>query len=434
VTELPSSLSVRVQDVSKKYRIGHAISQDEALGLHLGRALLSPLRNLRWLRSVGRFREDERDGEDVIWALRDISFDARPGEVLGVVGRNGAGKSTLLKVLSRITEPTAGRAWLRGRVSSLLEVGTGFHPDLTGRENVYLNGTMLGMTRQEVTARLDEIVGFAEIEKFLDTPVKRYSSGMYVRLAFSVAAHLEPDVLIADEVLAVGDAAFQQKCIGEMRTVADSGHTVILVSHNLSVVSALCDRALWLDRGELRADGEVDPVLAAYSRALDEGHQDVLGRSDRLGSGRLMVTSLVIRKPEGVLLQTVPAGTTVEFVLDYVVIGAPVDHLVVAITIETLLREPVTTLSNGFTGESLEVRREGGQLVCRVDGLPLNEGDYMCTVRLEADGHTADWIADVTRFRVDPASFFPTRAYPGVKSGLVLLRHSWSSGEDEPAN
>jgi lipopolysaccharide transport system ATP-binding protein len=428
MSELPASLSVRVTDVSKKYRIGHTLSQDEALGAQIMRSLVSPVRNFRRLRSLGRFRDDAEAEEDVIWALRDVSFEARPGEVLGVVGRNGAGKSTLLKILSRITEPTTGSAWLRGRVSSLLEVGTGFHPDLTGRENAYLNGTMLGMTRAEVKSRLDAIVEFAEIGRFLDTPVKRYSSGMYVRLAFSVAAHLEPDVLIADEVLAVGDAAFQQKCIGEMRTVAESGHTVILVSHNLSVISALCDRVLWLDGGVLRGDGAADEVLAAYGRGIDEGHPDVLRRSDRLGSGRVKVTGLRMRGPDGKALSTVPSGTPVEFVLDYVVEDPPVGHLVAAITVETLLREPVTTLSNGFTGQQLRAGDERGQLVCRVEGLPLNEGDYMCTVRLEADRTTADWIADVVRFRADPATFFPTRAYPGVKSGLVLLPHSWTSG------
>ncbi|MGZ7081445.1 MAG: ABC transporter ATP-binding protein, partial [Thermoanaerobaculia bacterium] len=209
-----SDIAVRVDELSKRYRIGATVNRDESIVVTALRGVAGPIRNFRRLRSLRTFEDEDR--ADVIWALRDVSFELGRGEVLGVVGRNGAGKSTLLKVLARITEPSEGRAELHGRVASLLEVGTGFHPDLTGRENVFLNGTMLGMKRAEVTSRFDEIVAFAEVEKFIDTPVKRYSSGMYVRLAFSVAAHLDPDILIADEVLAVGDAEFQRKCVGEM--------------------------------------------------------------------------------------------------------------------------------------------------------------------------------------------------------------------------
>ena len=424
MSTLAADIAVRASGLSKKYRIGHAVSQDEALTATIGRAVLSPLRNLRHLRSIGRFDEGEND-PDIIWALRDVSFEVRQGEVMGIVGRNGAGKSTLLKVLCRITEPTAGSAELRGRVSSLLEVGTGFHPDLTGRENVFLNGTMLGMTRREVAARFDEIVAFAEVERFVDTPVKRFSSGMYVRLAFSVAAHLEPDVLIADEVLAVGDAAFQRKCIGQMQTVARGGRAVLFVSHNLAVVGSLCDRAIWLESGTLRAEGDVEHVLAAYARGLDEAHTDVAQRSDRLGSGRVRVTSLALRDPSGAPLPAVDTGAPVVIDLRYAVDGPAVSGLVATVTIETLLREPVTTLSNALTGETLSASGDGA-LLCSLGGLPLNEGDYMCTVRLEADGVTADWIADVIRFRVDPGDLFRTRAHASVKSGLVLLPHSWS--------
>jgi len=210
------------------------------------------------------------DADDGFWALKDVSFELGEGEVLGVVGRNGAGKSTLLKILSQITEPTEGEIRIRGRVASLLEVGTGFHPELTGRENVYLNGAVLGMGRREIRARFDEIVAFAEVEKFLDTPVKRYSSGMYVRLAFAVAAHLEPEILVVDEVLAVGDSAFQKKCLGKMSAVAGSGRTVLFVSHNIGAVQRLCTAGLYLEKGRLQCAGSIEKVLDAYQRSIEQ--------------------------------------------------------------------------------------------------------------------------------------------------------------------
>jgi lipopolysaccharide transport system ATP-binding protein len=216
---------------------------------------------------------DEGTVLEEFWALRDISFDVSPGDRVGIIGRNGAGKSTLLKILSRITEPTEGRVRLRGRVASLLEVGTGFHPELTGRENIFLNGAVLGMTKVEIRRKFDEIVNFAEVEKFLDTPVKRYSSGMYVRLAFAVAAHLEPEILVVDEVLAVGDAAFQRKCLGKMEDVASQeGRTVLFVSHNMAAIQTLCRRAIWLNEGKVERDGEPEPVINAYGKHLQSAN------------------------------------------------------------------------------------------------------------------------------------------------------------------
>ena len=216
------------------------------------------------------------DAVEEFWALKDVSFEVRRGEVLGIIGRNGAGKCTLLKILSRITEPTAGRVTINGRVASLLEVGTGFHPELTGRENIYLNGAILGMTRAEIRKKFDEIVAFAEIEKFLDTPVKRYSSGMYVRLAFAVAAHLEPEILIVDEVLAVGDAEFQKKCLGKMDEVAGGGRTVLFVSHTMGVITKLCGKALWLDRGAVRECGTPQAVVGQYLARSTQSHNRMI--------------------------------------------------------------------------------------------------------------------------------------------------------------
>src|SRR5437762_3427406 len=245
------------REVSKAYRLGMAQTRMDFRETIM-QALRTPLKRLR------KFNEDWTDGEDTFWALRDVQFHVNEGEVLGVIGRNGAGKSTLLKILSRITEPTEGEARIRGRVSSLLEVGTGFHPELTGRENIYLNGAILGMRREEIERKFDEIVAFAEVERFLDTPVKRYSSGMHMRLAFAVAAHLEPEVLIIDEVLAVGDAQFQKKCLGKMGEVAKQGRTVLFVSHNLTAVKRLCRRTLRLDRGQIVDSGDTEQVVLNY--------------------------------------------------------------------------------------------------------------------------------------------------------------------------
>ncbi|MEO2088901.1 MAG: polysaccharide ABC transporter ATP-binding protein [Gemmataceae bacterium] len=275
---------IRVENLGKKYLIRHkeagpkyrALRDVLATGVKTG---------------FGLFGRTAESSTEEFWALKDVSFDVNEGEVVGIIGRNGAGKSTLLKVLSRITEPTAGRVTLNGRVASLLEVGTGFHPELTGRENVYLNGTILGMRRAEIARKFDEIVAFAEVEKFLDTPVKRYSSGMYVRLAFAVAAHLEPEILVVDEVLAVGDAAFQKKCLGKMNEVAKGGRTVLFVSHNIPIVQSLCDRGVLLSGGRVEAAGPISEVAPRYlsgHAATGEYHRPTdPGRGIRLMSAKV---------------------------------------------------------------------------------------------------------------------------------------------------
>ena len=252
-----SELAVRVEGLGKEYRLGAQPERYSTLRDRLNKLPSALFKALR-----GRGERSEQNPP--FWALKDVSFEVRPGEVVGIIGRNGAGKSTLLKILSRITEPTEGEVDIKGRVGSLLEVGTGFHPELTGRENVYLNGAILGMRRAEIARKFDDIVGFAEVEKFIDTPVKHYSSGMYMRLAFAVAAHLEPEILVVDEVLAVGDAEFQKKCLGKMSDVAKGGRTVIFVSHNMGAVQTLCTRAVLLRAGQMVQDGPVGRVLTAY--------------------------------------------------------------------------------------------------------------------------------------------------------------------------
>lgn len=261
-----SDYAIRIKGIGKQYRLGleqsAGVYQYKSLGDTVASAVRSPLKTLR-----STVLQPPLDESNSFWALKDVNFDVKKGEVVGIIGRNGAGKSTLLKVLSRITRPTTGEIELHGRVGSLLEVGTGFHPELSGRENIYLNGAVLGMTRAEVKRRFDEIVAFSEIEKFLDTPVKQYSSGMYTRLAFAVAAHLEPEILVVDEVLAVGDAEFQRKCLGKMKDVASTGRTVLFVSHNIAAIRALCDRGIVLRSGNISFVGDASEATAAYQRS-----------------------------------------------------------------------------------------------------------------------------------------------------------------------
>ena len=277
--------SISIEHLSKRYRLG-ALRQD-----------YSTLRD----RLAGMFRRREHAEEDTeLWALRDVSFDIPRGEALGLIGHNGAGKSTLLKILSRITEPTEGRAILRGRVASLLEVGTGFHPELTGRENIFLNGAILGMSRAEIVRNFDAIVAFAEVERFLETPVKRYSSGMYVRLAFAIAAHLTPEILLVDEVLAVGDIEFQRRCLGRMNEVARSGRTVVFVSHNLSSIEALCPQTVLMSRGRVEHRGPTREVLARYlSKRGAAAVLDLRAFADREGAGRARITGIEILDATG---------------------------------------------------------------------------------------------------------------------------------------
>lgn len=250
-------IAISIENLGKRYRIGHAVKHPDNLGETVRSFLETSFHYLQ-----AQLRKPTPD--ELFWALKDVSFEVKHGEVLGIIGRNGAGKSTLLKILSRITEPTEGQAKIYGRVGSLLEVGTGFHPELTGRENIYLNGTILGMRRTEIDREFDGIVDFAGIEKFIDTPVKRYSSGMYVRLAFAVAAHLKPEILLIDEVLAVGDIGFQSKCLGKMKEIGQEGRTVLLVSHNMASIARLCNRAVLLDSGQVRYDGNINKAIKAY--------------------------------------------------------------------------------------------------------------------------------------------------------------------------
>ncbi|MEM9403023.1 MAG: ABC transporter ATP-binding protein [Pseudomonadota bacterium] len=322
-------IAISVKDVGKIYRLGVKEEKHKDIASSVGSALKSPIKNFKKYRSLYKFSDeelsninDENTPADILWALRDVSFEIPQGQVVGIVGKNGAGKSTLLKLLTKITPPTFGEMRIKGRVASLLEVGTGFHPELTGRENVYLNSTILGMRKHEVDQKFDEIVEFSGVSKFLDTPVKRYSSGMRVRLAFSVAAHLEPEVLIIDEVLAVGDASFQRKCIGKMQDVGREGRTVLFVSHNMPAISSLCDRAIMLESGRLTMDGAVHDVLEAYlKQGSDETSSIVFDDpSKRPGKDIAQLCSLRVTTVDGKPIESISSDEPVRVAMEYEVL------------------------------------------------------------------------------------------------------------------
>jgi lipopolysaccharide transport system ATP-binding protein len=364
--------------------------------------------------------------EDTLWALRDLSLTVVRGEVVGLIGHNGAGKTTLLKILSRITEPTSGWADVTGRVGSLLEVGTGFHTELTGRENIYLNGAILGMRRAEVRRRFDEVVAFAEMERFLDTPIKRYSSGMTVRLAFAVAAHLETEILLVDEVLAVGDAAFQRKSLGKMNEVAREGRTVLFVSHNLSMVRALCTRGVVLERGNVVADAPVSEAIDSYLRTLERPSAgDLLQRTDRdrRSQRQSLVRRIEVRDASG-HAGAVVGGRPVTIVVHVTEVLPAMDC---RLTIVNALGQPVATFDSAvFAPTDVRDQSAGPQLECEIDALPLVPGRYQIDVRLRAGGKTQDRLRAAVFFDVEPGVMgdrpMPTAS---TKKGDVVIPHVW---------
>jgi len=358
--------AIIVEDLTKRYRIGRRrpVSDDR----------WSSLRRLLRLRQAGRPNEPG-DDDRFIWALKQVSFNIQPGEVVGIIGRNGSGKSTLLKILSRVVTPTAGRAVVHGRLGSLLEVGIGFHPELTGRENIYLNGAILGMSRAEVRRKFDEIVAFAEIERFLDTPVKRYSSGMYVRLAFAVAAHLDPDILIVDEVLAVGDIEFQNKCLGKMDGVARSGRTILFVSHNLHAVAALTTRTLLLCDGRIVFDGPTGDALAEYLRMRNVSQPVYIGTVSAT-EPRVLRVALHTSHAHHVQMHGHPLRIEIDVHTPH-----PLRNAGLAVQICNSSQEPVAYVGT-FDGEQPLCRAPGTyRLVCRVPALRLYMGRYTLRVR-----------------------------------------------------
>jgi lipopolysaccharide transport system ATP-binding protein len=369
-------------------------------------------------------------GANDLWAVRDVEFDIRPGEVVGVVGRNGAGKSTLLKLMSRITAPTAGEILIRGRVGSLLEVGTGFHPELTGRENVYLNGSILGMSRKEIERKFDEIVAFAEVERFLDTPVKRYSSGMYVRLAFAVAAHLEPEVLLVDEVLAVGDMAFQRKCLGKMGQVSRQGRTILFVSHNMTAVKSLCSRAILFEGGQLVADGEVDGVVQRYlTGGLETARTGMIDESaprhtDHRGEALFRSVRLTNLSDEPVTQLYFGQPFRVHVTCD-ALMDIPDGHWEVSISTTEGTHVTYSTTRDGNGGP--QFISKGRHSFCAEIRAHLLPREYTIDVGLHhQNGMTCDFVQRTFDFTVLPVAETANDHYPWARTrGLIRVPTTW---------
>jgi lipopolysaccharide transport system ATP-binding protein len=414
---------ISVENLSKRYLIGRHLQKGDGLRHALEGALRAPFAMLN------REERRKRSKTEEFWALRNLNLEVRQGEMLGIIGRNGAGKSTLLKLLSRITEPTTGRIRLRGRVASLLEVGTGFHPELTGRENIFLNGSILGMTRLEIKSRFDEIVAFAEIDKFLDTPVKRYSSGMYVRLAFAVAAHLEPEILIVDEVLAVGDAEFQKKCLGKMGDVsAKEGRTVILVSHQMQAIQNLCTRCVLMDRGQLLKEGKTDDIVADYlATGVELANGDLAERTDRVGKGHAIVTGIQMIDSNGNPLREAVSGSDVTIRVSYhVKKGDELRKCVLCLAFYKNL-ECYFGLSTALSSKE-ELQIEGdGYVDFRISSWPLAGGRYRVDAYLESGSDMQDLVNDATYLDTVDGDFFGTGkvCHDDYWRNFVLVPHSW---------
>ncbi|HEY3602141.1 MAG TPA: ABC transporter ATP-binding protein [Chthoniobacterales bacterium] len=403
---------IELERISKRYRLGRIGSTSIRDSLERG-----------WQRLRGQGGNGHVPRAD-FWALRDLSFTIASGEMVGVIGENGAGKSTLLKILSRITEPTRGEAILRGRPASLLEVGTGFHPDLSGRENIFLNGAILGMRRREIERKFDEIVAFSEVEQFIDTPVKRYSSGMYVRLAFAVAAHLDPDILLVDEVLAVGDAAFQKKCLGKMGDVTRAGRTVLFVSHNMASILALCERAILLKGGRLINNGPTQQVVRDYLKStIAEEIVHLEERTDRKGDGSARILSCKVESVDSG--HFVSSSSRMKFTLAYKS-DRPLKHVRFLVTIYDYTNTGIYLFDSDAVGGIPESLPAEGIVTCTTDPINLTPGRCYINLALFRGTAMADHVEQATSFDVEADEFYSTGRVPAREWVLCLLQHQWS--------
>jgi lipopolysaccharide transport system ATP-binding protein len=400
---------IQVEGLGKQYRIG----SQQAAYLTLRESLMQ----------MFKFGSQQRTPPQYIWALRNISFQAAAGDVIGVIGRNGAGKSTLLKILSRITEPTTGRIQLYGRVGSLLEVGTGFHPELTGRENIILNGAILGMRRAEILRKFDEIVAFAEVEKFIDTPVKRYSSGMYLRLAFAVAAYLESEILLVDEVLAVGDAGFQKKCLGKMRDVSASGRTVLFVSHNMAAVEGLCNRCLLIADGRLAADGKPHDLVTKYlaaESAPENAFRDLSHHAGRRGGLKPIMRRVSLRSQDGMPAPLIRMGEGIIIQVDFDSPNAEIRPSV-SFCLKNNYGVPILTASTRVQRQYQFAQPvNAGSIICQLRDLPLLNGMYSIDLFFGFDYQNTDVIYDAISFEVIEADVLGTGQIPPANEGTIF--------------
>jgi lipopolysaccharide transport system ATP-binding protein len=427
--------AISVRGLSKLYRLGaisrHTLGDEIAYFYHKlkGRNAAQHMGKIRTHNTYTTSQGGSPEAQD-FWALKDVSFDVQPGEIIGIIGGNGAGKSTLLKILSRITEPTEGEAFINGRVGSLLEVGTGFHPELTGRENIFMSGTIQGMKKAEIIRKFDEIVAFSEIGKFLDTPVKRYSSGMFVRLAFAVAAHLDPEILIVDEVLAVGDAAFQKKCLGKMGDVAKQGRTILFVSHNMSAIENLCTHALWLKQGRVQELGETPPVIEKYLSAVQPTQHAVTlkDRTDRRGTGRAKIINFFITDEAGKLQIILRPGKTYHFIMDCELAqNSPIlNDVVASIVLLDLRNEPIWLVRSSFSNENLTLSRGSNRIVCTVPDFAVAEGHFNATLFLgQKEEEILDLVSNAAEISIEGGNFFGTGS-KGLPTLCKTLTHaSW---------
>jgi lipopolysaccharide transport system ATP-binding protein len=409
---------IRVEGLGKKYLLSHQ-SEGYIRYNSLREVVANGVKSMFW-------RSEENPTKEEFWALRDVNFEIRQGDRVGIMGRNGAGKSTLLKLLSRIVEPTTGRIGIRGRVASLLEVGTGFHPELTGRENIFLNGAILGMSRREIDRKFDEIVAFAEVEKFLDTPVKRYSSGMYVRLAFAVAAHLEPEVLIVDEVLAVGDAQFQKKCLGKMEDVGKEGRTVIFVSHNMAAIEKLCETGIVLNQGQVQLVGSQREAIAQYLTNNSDKSVSLRERSDRQGSGAIKIVAMEIKDEKGNVLDSAISGQAVDIYLYFEAqAGANFSRVIASLSVKTQSDIPVFLQHNRLTQDEFGKVPQSGAFICRINHLPLPAAIYNLDYSLISDGSYLDMMNQALDLSVIEGDFYGSGEVPPISHGVCLVDAKW---------
>lgn len=417
------SVAIRVEHLSKKYILRHQATEPYVA---LRDVISGAFRKKKESKSV---QDSAFVKKEEFYALKDVSFEINQGDRIGIIGRNGAGKSTLLKILSRITEVTEGRVSIKGRVASLLEVGTGFHPELTGRENIFLNGSILGMSKAEIQRKFDEIVAFAEVERFLDTAVKRYSSGMYVRLAFAVAAHLEPEILVVDEVLAVGDAEFQKKCLGKMKDVASSGRTILFVSHNMAAIQNLCSKAIYLNKGRLELMGEREQVISSYLRSTaDVNSIDLAERKDRGGNGAFRFVSFSLKDEQGHQLSSLQSGKAGKLCID---IKKDTNHAVlrnihIAMGIDDEMGQRITNLNNETTGILFpEMNSQNSTVEISIPRLPLRHGLYSFTLYGTVNNEVADWISNAGTFHVEHGDFFGTGKLLPDGQGNFYIDHTF---------
>jgi lipopolysaccharide transport system ATP-binding protein len=425
---------IRVENLSKQYRYGvlshRALYKDVQSWWARFRGQEDP--NVR----VGKFTHHpspSTDDADHFWALRDINFEVKQGEVLGIIGKNGAGKSTLLKIMSRVTTPTKGQIKIKGRVASLLEVGTGFHPELTGRENIFLNGAILGMTKAEIKKKFDEIVAFAEVEKFIDTPVKRYSSGMYVRLAFAVAAHLEPEILIIDEVLAVGDAQFQKKCLGKMGDVAKEGRTVLFVSHNMTAVQNLCCRGIVLEGGNIIFDATGQEAVNQYLSGLQSkgeqtraGIYDLTGRHNEFQENEILIRKIILMDSTGHPVNKLQMGSDLIIVMELEGLKGYPDAQV-GIAFRSLMDQFVAHFTTAMRPARFRGQRTEFELaIARIPRLPFNRGPYWIDVAVAIDGvRIFDYVERAVDFEIVEADVYGTGYRIKPEQGTVFLDGLW---------